>query len=66
MIPTEDHHAMGLLYKRKTYPPSRWRIIAYCDEPTLIMENIDTHEQERFGVSSLTAQDFEPVFSITK
>ncbi len=59
MIPSEDYLEQGLLYEKKS-GGGLWRIIAYCQDPTVTMENIDTHERECFGIGGLTAQEFTP------
>jgi hypothetical protein len=60
MIPIEDLTEQKRIYKYKG--EGDWRIIAYCSEASIIMENICNRTRQNFGVSGLTATEgFEPV-----
>lgn len=59
MIPNEDHLKQKRVYAKDG--KGLWRVIAYCDEPTIRMKNIVTNQEESFGISGLTARRFSPI-----
>lgn len=59
MIPSEDYTQQKLIYSQSRQ--GLWRIIGYCAEPTITMENMITGQRECFGLSGLTAATFEPI-----
>lgn len=59
MIPAEDHLEQKRIYSKDGY--GLWRVIAYCEEPTITMENVLTKQRENFGVNGHTARSFSPI-----
>jgi hypothetical protein len=40
---------------------SAYRVISYCESPTVIIENLETKERQSFGIGGLTADLFYPL-----
>lgn len=59
MIPNEDHLEQKRVYAKDG--KGLWRVIAYCNEPTITMQNILTNQRESFGISGLTARSFSSI-----
>lgn len=62
MIPSDDHIEQRHIYTKDGR--DLWRIIAFCDQPTVTMQNIITGERECFGIGGITATKFEPIGGI--
>lgn len=59
MIPSQDFHEQKRIY---TYlGKGDWRIVGYCDQPSITMENILNHSRQTFGTGGATMEAFEPV-----
>ena len=50
------HDQVGKLVTKDGH--NAWRVVGYCDEPTVIIEHCDTKEIIRTGISGLLAQDW--------
>lgn len=59
MIPAEDYKTHRNLYTR--CGQGFWKIIAYCDEPTVTMQNMLTGQRETFGISGSAANDYKEI-----
>ena len=62
MVPHEDYLTQKQLYTM--HGRGIWRVIGYCDEPSLTLENIITHDRETFGVSGKTNEAFEMITNL--
>lgn len=38
-----------------------WRVIGYCESPSVILENLDTKERIDTGIYGLSAQGWSPL-----
>lgn len=59
MIPSQDYKTQSKLYSR--HGCGFWKIIAYCESPTVTMENMLSGQRETFGINGLAADSFEPI-----
>lgn len=58
-IPPEDYREQRRLYSRKGR--GIWKIIGYCETPSITMQNVVTGEKENFGIHGAMAYDFKPI-----
>lgn len=59
MIPSDDYLEQKQIYSKDG--KGLWRVIAYCAQPTLTMENVITKQRETFGLGGATALTFNPI-----
>jgi hypothetical protein len=56
MIPASDHLEQRSVYSRNK--SGFWKIVAFCEEPTVTMENMATGQRETFGISGAAADAY--------
>jgi len=64
MIKPQDCKEQRRVYTRNK--SGFWKVVAYCEEPTVTMENMLTGQRETFGISGTANVSYEEIGELPK
>lgn len=57
----------GLLIRASDFgavAPQPWRIVSYCASPTVTLKNLETGQEQHFGIYGLMAEGWTPLLPV--